>query len=130
MNRKQALDEYLKKHTIPEFITKKINVNSFLTENFAYSALRIGNSIGDMLDMSTEVIILDEIAKQYNLKLNTTEHAELHTNGITEDDLDKLIKAALLFENIKNNKKQYKQILKGITDFIRGEAQNIIQSTS
>lgn len=130
MNRKKILDAYLKKHTIPEFIIRKININSFLTDNFAYNALRIGNSIGDMLDISTEVIILDEIAKQHSLKLNTTEHAELHTNDITEDDLNKLIKAAILFENIKNNKKQYKQILQGITDFIRGEAQNIIRKSS
>lgn len=126
MKRKKILDEYLNKHTVPELILKKINVNSFLTDNFAYGALRIGNSIGDMLDISIEIIVLDEIAKRYDLRLNTTEHAELHTKGIAEEDLEKLIRASIHFENIKNNKKEYKQILKEIAEFIREKADSII----
>jgi hypothetical protein len=128
MNRKKTLDEYLKKHKVPELILKKVIVNSFLTDNFAYGALRIGNSIGDMLDISIEIIILDEIAKRYDLKLNTTEHAELHTKGISEEDLEKLIRAAIHFENIKNNKKGYSQILKGIAEFIREKVNTIIEN--
>jgi hypothetical protein len=129
MNRRKILDEYLEKHEVPELIVKKINVSSFLTDNFAYGALRIGNSIGDMLDISIEIIILDEIAKRYDLKLNTTEHAELHTKGITEEDLEKLVRAAIHFENIKNNKKGYTQILKEIAEYTREQSQNIIESS-
>ena len=128
IKRKKILDEYLNKQKVPELIQKKINVNSYLTDNFAYGALRIGNSIGDMLDISIEIIILDEIAKRYDLRLNTTEHAELHTKGIAEEDLEKLIRAAIDFENIKNNKKEYKQILKEIAEFIRERADSIIDT--
>ncbi len=126
MNRLEILNNYLATHTVPELVLKKLDANSFLTNNFAYHALRIGNSIGDNLDISIEIIILDEIAKKYNLILNTTEHAELHTKGITEADLDNLVQAAILFENIKNNKKQYKEILRKISYFIRKEFHPII----
>lgn len=126
MNRVDILNKYLSSHTVPELIAKKLDANSFLTSNFAYHALRIGNSIGDNLDISIEIIILDEIAKKFNLILNTTEHAELHTHGITEKDLDNLVQAAILFENIKNNKKQYKEILRKISYFIRKEFYTII----
>ncbi len=126
MNRVDILNKYLSSHTVPELIVKKLDANSFLTSNFAYHALRIGNSIGDNLDISIEIIILDEIAKKFNLILNTTEHAELHTHGITEEDLDSLVQAAILFENIKNNKKQYKEILRKISYFIRKEFYPII----
>ena len=79
MQKVDILHRYLSEHSVPELIEKKLDANSFLTNNFAYHALRIGNSIGDNLDISIEIIILDEIAKKYNLILNTTEHAELHT---------------------------------------------------
>lgn len=126
MTKKQVLDEYLKQHKVPDIILTKVNISSFLTENFAYSALRIGNSIGDLLDISIEILLLDEIAKKFGLILNTTEHAELHTKGTTDKDLDTLLKGAIVFENIKNNKKNYKEILKKITDFIRVELTAII----
>lgn len=126
MKRLEILNNYLATHTVPELVAKKLDANSFLTNNFAYHALRIGNSIGDNLDISIEIIILDEIAKKYNLILNTTEHAELHTQGITEADLDNLVQAAILFENIKNNKKQYKEILRKISYFIRKEFYPVI----
>ncbi|MGQ9844292.1 MAG: hypothetical protein ACUVRK_12135 [Spirochaetota bacterium] len=126
MKRLEILNNYLATHSVPELIAKKLDANSFLTNNFAYHALRIGNSIGDNLDISIEIIILDEIAKKYNLILNTTEHAQLHTQGITETDLDSLVQAAILFENIKNNKKQYKEILRKISYFIRKEFYPVI----
>lgn len=126
MKRLEILNNYLATHTVPEMVAKKLDANSFLTNNFAYHALRIGNSIGDNLDISIEIIILDEIAKKYNLILNTTEHAQLHTHGITEADLDSLVHAAILFENIKNNKKQYKEILRKINYFIRKEFYPVI----
>jgi hypothetical protein len=128
MNRKEILDNYLKNHEVPAAIVKKININSFLTENFAYSALRIGNSIGDLFFISIEIILLEEIAKKYGLVLDTTEHVEFHSKGVTEADLDSLIKGALFFESIKNHKKQYKNSLKDISDFIRKEMDTIIQS--
>lgn len=127
MNRKEILDNYLKNHEVPAAIVKKININSFLTENFAYSALRIGNSIGDLFFISVEIILLEEIAKKYDLVLDTTEHVEFHSKGVTEADLDSLIKGALFFENIKNHKKQYKNSLKDISNFIRKEMDTIIQ---
>lgn len=126
MQKIDILHRYLSEHSVPELIAKKLDANSFLTNNFAYHALRIGNSIGDNLDISIEIIILDEIAKKYNLILNTTEHAELHTQGIAESDLDNLVHAAILFENIKNNKKLYKEILRKISYFIRKEFYPII----
>lgn len=126
MKRLEILNNYLATHTVPELVAKKLDANSFLTNNFAYHALRIGNSIGDNLDISIEIIILDEIAKKFNLILNTTEHAELHTQGISEADLDNLVQAAILFENIKNNKKQYKEILRKISYFIRKEFYPVI----
>lgn len=126
MKRLEILNNYLATHTVPELVAKKLDANSFLTNNFAYHALRIGNSIGDNLDISIEIIILDEIAKKYNLILNTTEHAELHTQGTSEADLDSLVQAAILFENIKNNKKQYKEILRKISYFIRKEFYPVI----
>ncbi len=126
MKKLEILNSYLATHTVPELVAKKLDANSFLTNNFAYHALRIGNSIGDNLDISIEIIILDEIAKKYNLILNTTEHAELHTKGTSEADLDSLVQAAILFENIKNNKKQYKEILRKISYFIRKEFYPVI----
>jgi hypothetical protein len=129
MNRKQMLDDYLQKHEVPELIAKKVNANSFITDNFAYSCMRIGNSIGDLFDISIEIILLEEVAKKYNLVLNTTEHAELHSKGVDEKDLDNLIKGAVLFENIKHNKKQYKNSLKEISDFIRTQMDGIIKSS-
>jgi hypothetical protein len=126
MNRKEILDAYLIDREVPELVLKKINVNSFLTDNFAYCALRIGNSIGDLLDISIEIILLEEISKKYDLLLNTTEHAELHSKGSSEKDLDMLIRGAVLFENIMHNKKKYKKILEEITDFIRKEMVSII----
>ncbi len=128
MNRKEILNEYLKSREIPELVAKKLNVNSFLTDNFAYSALRIGNSIGDLLDISIEIILLEEIARKFDLLLNTTEHAELHSKGITENDLDMLVKGAVVFENIKHNKKQYKQSLISLTECIRKEMDSIISA--
>ena len=101
MVKKQVLDAYLASNNVPELIVKKININSFLTDNFAYMALRIGNSIGDLLDISIELILLEEIAKRHNLVINTTEHAELHTRGTTAEDLDALVRGAVLFENIR-----------------------------
>ena len=129
MNRKEILDSYLAKHDVGELIAKKINPNSFLTDNFAYGAMRIGNSIGDILDISIEIILLDEIAKNFNLIMNTTEHAELHSRGVTEKDLNDLVKGAVLFENIKHNKKQYKNSLKEITEFIRNQMGTIIKES-
>ncbi|MFH0974576.1 MAG: hypothetical protein V1874_02195 [Spirochaetota bacterium] len=128
MIRKEILDSYLKKHEVPALIVKKINVNSFLTDNFAYNAMRIGNSIGDLLDISIEIILLEEIARKFNLVLDTTEHAELHSKGVSEKDLDNLLRGALLFENIKNNRKPYKQSLSEIAAFIRKEMNAIIES--
>lgn len=127
MTRKEILDNYLKKHELPEIIVKKINVNSFLTENFVYNAMRIGNSIGNLLDISMEIILLEEISKKFDLVLDTTEHAELHSKGVSETDLDNLVKGAILFENIKNNKKRYKQSLNEINEFIRKEMASIIE---
>lgn len=127
MTKKQTLDAYLSKHDIPESIAQKINTNSFLTENFAYMAFRIGNSIGDILDISIEIILLEEIARKFNLVVNTTEHAELHSAGTDEKDLDALLKAAVTFENIKHNKKIYKNTLKEITDFIRKQMSDIVK---
>lgn len=127
MIRKEVLDSYLKKHELPQIIVKKINVNSFITENFVYNAMRIGNSIGDLLDISIEIVLLDEIAKKFDLVLDTTEHAELHSRGVSETDLEKLVKGAILFENIKNNKKRYKQSLTEINGFIRKEMASIIE---
>ncbi|MBN1531297.1 MAG: hypothetical protein JXA20_01410 [Spirochaetes bacterium] len=129
MNRKEMLDDYLQKHEVPELIANKLNANSFLTDNFAYSAMRIGNSIGDLFDISIEIVLLEEVAKRFNLILNTTEHAELHSRGVTEKDLDSLIKGAVLFENIKHNKKQYKHSLKEISDFTRKQMDEIIRSS-
>ncbi len=128
MNRKEILDGYLSRNEVPELIARKIQANSFITENFAYSAKRIGNSIGDHLDISIEIILLEEIAKKFNLVLNITEHAELHSKGTDEKHLDGLVKGAALFENITHNKKQYKNSLKGITDFIRAEMDKIISA--
>src|SRR5208283_1653100 len=128
MNRKEILNAYLNNREVPELVVKKLNVNSFLTDNFSYSALRIGNSIGDLLDISIEIILLEEIAKKFDLILNTTEHAELHSKGISENDLDMLIKGAVLFENIKYNKKQYKKSLMDMSDCIRKEMNSIISS--
>jgi len=130
MNRKEILNAYLNNREVPELVVKKLNVNSFLTDNFAYSALRIGNSIGDLLDISIEIILLEEIAKKFDLILNTTEHAELHSKGISENDLDMLVKGALVFENIKHNKKQYKQSLIDLTECIRKEMNSIISAPS
>ncbi|MCP4137674.1 MAG: hypothetical protein GY754_42295 [bacterium] len=130
MNKKEILDDYLKKYKVPNIIVKKINIKSFLTDNFAYEAFRIGNAIGDIMDIPIEIILLEEIAKKQGLILDTTEHAELHTRGSTEKDLDKLIKGALLFENVRNNKKRYKQALKSITDHIREEVKTIIESVA
>ena len=126
MNKNEILDTYLKKNKVPEIIRNKININSFLTDHFAYGALRIGNSIGDVMDISIEIILLDEIAKKYGLLFDTTEHAELHSKNSTENDLDALLKAAAHFENIMHNRKRYKLILERITDFIREEAKKII----
>jgi hypothetical protein len=128
MNRREILKAYLNKREVPDLITKKLNADSFLTENFAYGALRIGNSIGDLLDISIEIILLEEIAKKFDLVLNTTEHAELHSKGISEKDLDMLIKGAVLFENIKHNKKQYTRSLTDLTECIRKEMKSIISS--
>lgn len=128
MNRKkEILENYLEKYNVPEFIINKIDTNSFLTNHFAYHALRMGNSIGDHLDISIELIILDEIAKKYGLELNTTEHAELHTTESTREQLDTLVRAAALFENIKQNKKRYKESLRKISYFIRKEFYPVIQ---
>ncbi len=127
MVKKQVLDAYLASNNVPELIVKKININSFLTDNFAYMALRIGNSIGDLLDISIELILLDEIAKRHNLVINTTEHAELHTKGTTAEDLDALVRGAVLFENIRQNKKLYKNTLREIADYIRKEIIKIIE---
>lgn len=127
MTKKQILEEYLSTHNIPESIAQKVNINSFLTENFAYMAFRMGNSIGDILDISIEIILLEEIAKKYNLVVNTTEHAELHARGISEKDLDSLLKGAVTFENIKHNKKIYKHTLKDISDFIRKQMDDILK---
>lgn len=126
MNKTKMLEEYLKKHDVPELIAKKINPQSYLTDNFAYQAFRIGNSIGDHLDISIEIIFLQEIAKKCGLVLNTTEHAELHTKGTSEKDLDDLIKGAVLFENIKYNKKNYKEVLIRITENIRQEFRKVV----
>lgn len=126
MTRKEILNDYLKKHQVPALVEKKINVNSFMTENFAYNALRIGNSIGDLLNISVEIILLEEIAKKFNLTLDTTEHAELHSKGVSESDLENLIKGALLFENIKNNKHPYRHSLTEIAAYIRKEMNTII----
>jgi len=123
----EMLDRYLEKNNVPEFIVQKIDTNSFLINHFAYHALRMGNSIGDHLDISIELIILDEIAKKYGLILNTTEHAELHTTESTEEQLDTLVRAAVLFENIKQNKKHYKESLRKISYFIRKEFYPVIQ---
>lgn len=121
MNRSRILEDYLKKHSIPDILVRRINAHSYLTENFAYSALRIGNSIGDYLDISIDLIFLEETAKLFGLVVNTTEHAELHTTGITENDLDTLFRAAAFFENIKLNKKRYRESLAAIKEFIRAE---------
>ena len=128
MKKKDILDAYIKKHQIPDFILNKINLNSFLTENYAYGALRIGNSIGDVLDISIEIILLEEIARKYDLIVDTTEHAELHTKVVSEKDISSLIKGAVLFENIKHNKKRYKQTLKEISDYIREEVCTIMKN--
>jgi len=128
MNKKEIFDEYVKNNEIPDIVLKKININSFLTKNFAYQALRIGNSIGDLLDISIELIILDEIAKKFDLLFDSTEHAELHSKDISEKDLDNLIKGAILFENLKNNKKRYKEILKMMSDHIRASMKKVIDS--
>ena len=64
------------------------------------------------MDISIEIILLEEISKKYNLVLNTTEHAELHSKGTSEKDIDNLLKGAVHFENIKHNKKLYKQSLR------------------
>lgn len=127
MNRARIYAEYLKTHDVPEMASRKVNTASYLTDHFAYLAFRIGNSIGDHLDMSIEIVFLEEIARKHGLILNTTEHAELHTRGTGVKDLDDLINGAVLFENIKNNKKNYSESLMRITDFIRGEFNRIVQ---
>jgi len=126
MLKKEILNTYLKKNSVPEGILKKINCNSVLTDNFAYGVLRIGNSIGDLLDISIELILLEEIAKKFNLVLDTTEHAEFHTSGTDEKDLDHLVKAVKLFDSIKEDKKNYHGMINKVKENIRSEAEKII----
>ncbi len=126
MNRTKILEDYLKSHDVPEIVTKKLNAQSYLTDNFAYQAFRIGNSIGDHLDISIEIIFLEEIAEKYGLVLDTTEHAELHTSGVSEKHLDDLVRAAIQFENMKHNKQHYKASLIRIKEFIRQEFSKVL----
>ncbi len=126
MNKVQMLEEYLKANDVPELVVKKLNPHSYLTDNFAYLAFRIGNSIGDHLDISIEIVFLEEVAKMFGLVLNTTEHAELHSKSTSEKDLDNLVKGAILFENIKHNKKNYKDVLIRIQQNIRDEFKKVI----
>ncbi|MCU0847653.1 MAG: hypothetical protein MUD12_07170 [Spirochaetes bacterium] len=126
MLKKEILNSYLKSNNVPENILKKINCNSVLTDNFAYGVLRIGNSIGDLLDISIELILLEEIAKKFNLVLDTTEHAEFHTRGNEEKDLDHLVKAAKLFDAIKEDKKSYHGMIHRVKENISSEADKLI----
>jgi hypothetical protein len=126
MNRTKIYEDYLKTHNVPELVAKKINTQSYLTDNFAYQAFRIGNSIGDHLDISIEIVFLDEIAKKHGVVLNTTEHAELHSTGISQKDLEQLIAAAVQFENMKHNKHNYKESLIRIKEFIRQEFGKVV----
>jgi hypothetical protein len=126
MEKREILEAFLKTHQVPDLVKNKLITSSFLTEHFAYGALRIGNSIGNALDIAIETILLEEIAARYNLILNTTEHAELHTKGSSAKDLEQLIQGAVHFENIVNNKKQYKKILASVNDAIRKAAQQML----
>lgn len=127
MIKKEILKSYLEKNRVPETIARRINPDSMLTEHFAYGALRVGNSIGDLLDISTEIIILEEIAKKFGLEMNTVEHAELHSLGSEEKDLDSLVRAALVFEKIRSDKNKFHDVLAGIREMIRQQAVKLIE---
>lgn len=127
MNKQEVLDAYLSRNKVPDAVIKRININSFLTPNFSYGALRIGNSIGDVMNISSEILLLEEIAAKHKLEVNTTEHVELHSRGVAEKDLDALVRGALQFEGIINDKKIYKQAQEEISAFVRKKMKALIK---
>ncbi|MCB1142658.1 MAG: hypothetical protein H7A24_04535 [Leptospiraceae bacterium] len=104
-DKREVLQTYLAGHNIPKEISEKISYTSISTPNFSYYAFRVGNSIGDVLELAMDFILAKTICEKNDLILYTVEHCEFHSKDITEGDLDRLVKAAEMFEKHKKGEK-------------------------
>lgn len=125
--KRNILDKYLETTILDKEIIEKINLHSFHTKNFVYTALRIGNNIGDPYEIAMDITFLEAIAEKFDLIVDTTEHPELHTKNISEKQLDKLVKAALIFENRNSTlEKQYTSIKRQMKDILKKSFNKLI----
>ena len=90
-DKREVLQTYLAGHNIPKEISEKISYTSISTPNFSYYAFRVGNSIGDVLELAMDFILAKTICEKNDLILYTVEHCEFHSKDITEGDLDRLV---------------------------------------
>lgn len=128
-DRKQVLDQFLKHHPLPGKLLEKIQSPSFRTDKFAYQAMRIGNSIGDIKKTAAELVFLELLAAKFGLDLDTTEHPSLQTREVTEEALGALVKAALKFESILEDGAQhdfFKRKLPKVTEAIADNLKNLL----
>ncbi len=101
-DKQQTLRNFLADKGLPQGIADKMSAASYATPNFSYGALRIGNSVGDYLDIGLTLALAEAVTHHFGLTLYTVEHCEFHTRGITLKDLEKLAAAAVAFENIRH----------------------------
>lgn len=113
--KQQLLNDFLAKNGLHQPIADKMSATSYATPNFSYGALRIGNSIGDSLDIGLTMVLAETITQHFGLTLYTVEHCEFHTRGTTEQDLEKLAEAAMMFEKIRHST-DYKALEKKTRD--------------
>lgn len=124
--KQQILKDFLAKNALPPQIAEKISATSFSTPNFSYGALRIGNSIGDYLDIGFTMALAEAVTQHFGLTLYTVEHCEFHTHGTTAKDLEKLAAAAIAFEDIRHSA-DYKTLEKKTRDLFKQSVKAIIR---
>ena len=65
-DKREVLQTYLAGHNIPKEISEKISYTSISTPNFSYYAFRVGNSIGDVLELAMDFILAKKNKKGRN----------------------------------------------------------------
>lgn len=99
MEKTQRLQEAIRRHAVPEITAERLTAATVTTPNFAFRAFRMANSVGDTFDIAMSYLLAYAVAEKCNVNVYTIEHCELHSKNDSNDALEDLIQAAILFDS-------------------------------
>lgn len=99
MDKTQRLQEAIRRNAVPETTAERLTAATVTTPHYAFRAFRIGNSVGDSFEIAMSYLLAQATAEKCNVIIYTVEHCELHSRNDTDEAVEDLIRAAILFDS-------------------------------